>query len=188
MAARFVTHTGKTSTGEITALGNPREPWSPRSAADVIHDIENGIHSYYTGTVDLERANIVLYSGPMGKYLFTDKDNDGARHLLNLPDIPMPALTPATASTPETRFTPVEFEPISDLLVFDWQGTVLGDRASEVVEQVVAAANREDWWSMGAKKAVVTLLDSSADKRTLKVEVLDALETRIGEVIIIFDG
>jgi hypothetical protein len=67
-------------------LCNPNEPWSPQTSEDAIRDIENGVHSYYTGTADLKRANIVVIAGALGTYLFTDKDGAGIRHLLNLPD------------------------------------------------------------------------------------------------------
>lgn len=86
MAERFVTHSGKDEDGDITSLGNPLEPWSPRSKADVIEDIENGIHTYYTGTQDLKRANVVVIAGSLDKYLFTDQDGPAVRHLSNLPD------------------------------------------------------------------------------------------------------
>jgi hypothetical protein len=87
MADRFVTHTDKTHDGDITRLGNPRESWSPISAADVIREIENGVHTYYTGTSGSGRANVVVIASPEGKGLFTDRDGPAARHLLNLPDL-----------------------------------------------------------------------------------------------------
>jgi hypothetical protein len=87
MADRFVTHTGKTRGGDITRLGNPREPWSPIGAADVIREIENRVHTYYTGTSGSGRANVVVIARPEGKSLFTDRDGPAARHLLNLPDL-----------------------------------------------------------------------------------------------------
>lgn len=47
MAQRPVTQTKKDRDGDILALCNPGEPWSPRDKTGAIYDIEHGIHSYY---------------------------------------------------------------------------------------------------------------------------------------------
>lgn len=54
MARREVTHSRKGSDGDITALCNPGAPWSPRSKADAIADIESGIHQYFVGVGEKE--------------------------------------------------------------------------------------------------------------------------------------
>lgn len=67
MATRRVTHLRKDSEGEIDALCNPKEPWSPRARAEVIRDIELGVHTYYVeeagyrSTVHVERSGGVSY-------------------------------------------------------------------------------------------------------------------------------
>ena len=86
VADRLVTHSGKNQDGDITSLGNPAEPWSPRSKADIIRDIEDGVHAYYTGTQERKRANVVVVAGTLDKYLFTDQDGAAVRHLSSLPD------------------------------------------------------------------------------------------------------
>ncbi|KAA3637571.1 MAG: DUF3892 domain-containing protein [Armatimonadetes bacterium] len=46
MAIRKVTHTRKHN-GQIVALGNPEEWWSPRSVIDAAVDIVTRLHRYY---------------------------------------------------------------------------------------------------------------------------------------------
>lgn len=76
--------TGKTG-GDITALCDDGEFWSPRSKADAIADIESGAHSYYvpwfTG-----RTEIRIAHGPTGNYLRIDRDDTQRNNLDDLPD------------------------------------------------------------------------------------------------------
>jgi hypothetical protein len=47
MAKRLVVKTRKGYAGDILALSNPDESWSPRYKNDAIKDIENRVHNYF---------------------------------------------------------------------------------------------------------------------------------------------
>ncbi|EAQ81488.1 DUF3892 domain-containing protein [Blastopirellula marina] len=83
MADRKVTRSAKDSDGDITALCNTGQSWSPRQKRDAINDIENGIHSYFVegsrGRVDIRVVN-----GQSGKYLRTDPDKTSKNNLDDL--------------------------------------------------------------------------------------------------------
>ncbi len=85
MADRQVTQSKKDKDGDILALCDPGQVWSPRSKRDAIHDIENHVHSYFvldvTGSV-----NIIVVNGTTGKYLRTEKDATEGNNLDELPD------------------------------------------------------------------------------------------------------
>lgn len=85
MADREVTYSGKDPDGDITALCNPGQAWSPRRKGDAINDIEAGTHSYYvmSGT---ERVEIRVVKAQSGKYLRTDPDRTNRNNLDDLPD------------------------------------------------------------------------------------------------------
>lgn len=85
MADRRVTRTRKDKDGDITALCNPGEYWSPRTKADVIRDIEGRLHTYYVQWPE-QRTEIRVVNGPTGKYLRTDRDNTTKNNLDDLPD------------------------------------------------------------------------------------------------------
>jgi len=86
MADRQVRQTRKESTGDITALCNPHEYWSPRQRADAIQDIEDKIHTYYVLWPDGKRTEIRVVSGANGKYLRTDRDTTTRNNLDDLPN------------------------------------------------------------------------------------------------------
>ena len=71
--------------GDIVALCNPAEPWSPRPVSDVIADIESGTHTYFT-VADGGAAEIQVVEGPRGPYLRTRPDAAPANNLDALPD------------------------------------------------------------------------------------------------------
>lgn len=85
MAERRVTQSRKDKDGDITALCNPGEPWSPRHKGDAINDIDSGAHRYY-----VDRAGFKTYvhvvDDPDGKYLRTTADTESANNLDNLPN------------------------------------------------------------------------------------------------------
>ena len=85
MADRAVRKTGKDSDGDITRLCDEGQSWSPRRKADAIHDIENGIHTYYVPWKN-GRTEIRVVNGTNGKYLRTDSDNTTKNNLDDLSD------------------------------------------------------------------------------------------------------
>ncbi len=86
MADRPVNKTRKDKDGDITALCNNSEAWSPRLKADAIRDIDNGTQRYYVPWSDGQSTWIGVVTGPTGKYLRTDKDNTSKNNLDDLPD------------------------------------------------------------------------------------------------------
>ncbi len=88
MTDRRVRQTGKDTQGDITALCNVGEAWSPRLKADAIDDIddiEGNIHRYYVEEI-AERAYVHVVNGPTGKYLRTTGDSPSGFNLGDLPD------------------------------------------------------------------------------------------------------
>ena len=85
MADRRVTKSGKDEDGDITALCNPNESWSPRKKKDAIADIEGNVHTYYVEKGG-KRTNIEVVNGPTGKYLRTNADPTSENNLDNLPE------------------------------------------------------------------------------------------------------
>ena len=85
MADRGVTRSRKDEDGDITALCNPGQSWSPRPKRDVINDIESGQHSYFVQASG-GRVDIHVVDGPSGKYLRTDPDKTTRNNLDDLPD------------------------------------------------------------------------------------------------------
>lgn len=82
---RAVRKTGKNDQGDITALCNDGDSWSPRSKADAIADIESGAHTYHVPWTS-GRTEIRVVNGPTGKYLRTDRDETSRNNLDDLPD------------------------------------------------------------------------------------------------------
>lgn len=86
MARRAVTQTRKDDDGDIAALCNPAEWWSPRYKRGAISDIESGTHSYYVPWSGGKQTPIQVINGSTGKYLRTDRDNTSRNNLDDLPD------------------------------------------------------------------------------------------------------
>ena len=85
MSDRRVTATGKDPAGDITALCNPGEAWSPRGNSQAISDIESGTHSYFVDAAG-HRTDVHVVDGQTGKYLRTDPDPTSGNNLDNLPN------------------------------------------------------------------------------------------------------
>lgn len=85
MADRAVRQTGKDQWGDITSLKDRGASWSPRSKADAIRDIEQGVHTYYVPWQS-GRTEIRVVNGASGKYLRTDRDDTARNNLDDLPD------------------------------------------------------------------------------------------------------
>ena len=86
MAERAVVQSKKNRDGDILALCNTGEYWSPRSKADAIRDIDSNVHQYYVPWKDGTRTQIRVVNGATGKYLRTDKDSTSRNNLDDLPD------------------------------------------------------------------------------------------------------
>ena len=85
MADRPVRKTRKDRDGDILALCNDGDFWSPRQKADVIFDIESGQHTYHVPWTS-GRTEVRVVNGQYGKYLRTDRDNTEKNNLDDLPD------------------------------------------------------------------------------------------------------
>ena len=85
MIKRRITNTKKDSFGNIVALCNPGEWWSPRSKYELIYDIEELLYIYYVIVAE-QKVEIKVIIGPMGKYLRTDPDKTTKNNLDDLPD------------------------------------------------------------------------------------------------------
>jgi hypothetical protein len=72
MAERKITQTRKGYAGDILALCNPDESWSPRFKNDAIRDIESNLHNYYV-EVNNDRINILVEIKRGSKRLVTNK-------------------------------------------------------------------------------------------------------------------
>lgn len=80
---RKVRMTKRDRKGNIVALCNPGQPWSPRRTADVIKDINGNKSSYYVKASE-RRKYIRVVSG---KSLVTTSDASNENHLDNLPTV-----------------------------------------------------------------------------------------------------
>jgi len=86
MIERRVTKSRKDDEGDIIALCNPRELWSPRFKWDAISDIEDQSQRYYV-QVGYNKVYIHVVSDPIkGKYLRTDPDSTDSNNLDDLLD------------------------------------------------------------------------------------------------------
>jgi hypothetical protein len=86
MAERYVRATKKDRDGDILALCNSGEVWSPRPKQDAINDIESRTHRYFVQWPGAQRTEITVVKGPNGKYLRTDRDSTTRNNLDDLPD------------------------------------------------------------------------------------------------------
>jgi hypothetical protein len=73
----------KDRSGNIVALCNPDEKWSPRRKSDVIADIKGNKRSYYVHEAD-RRSYVRIVSGDV---LQTTSDATSRNNLGNLPNI-----------------------------------------------------------------------------------------------------
>jgi len=85
MSDREVKKTKKDGEGDILALCNTGEHWSPRRKVDVISDIESRVHRYFVRWPEGNATDIHVVNGSSGKYLRTDRDNTTRNNLDDLP-------------------------------------------------------------------------------------------------------
>lgn len=83
---RRVRESGKDEDGDITALCNSGELWSPRQKSDAISDIEVGSYRYYVQDTQGNKADVKVANRAGGKYLYTVPDKSSANNLDNLPN------------------------------------------------------------------------------------------------------
>ena len=86
MEDRQVTHSKKDKDGDILALCQPGQYWSPRWKSDAINDIENGKYQYHVYVYGIGKVQIRVVQGRYGKYLRTDPDTTYGNNLDNLPN------------------------------------------------------------------------------------------------------
>lgn len=85
MADRQVTRSRKDRDGDILALCNSGQIWSPRQKREAIADIENRRHRYFVNLTGFGRVEIRVVQGSNGKYLRTDPDRTSRNNLDDLP-------------------------------------------------------------------------------------------------------
>ncbi len=85
MTDRRVTQSRKDKDGDIVALCNPSESWSPRLKADVIRDIDGKDLRYYVQAASGRQVDVHVVEGKKGKYLRTDPDASTRNNLDDLP-------------------------------------------------------------------------------------------------------
>lgn len=83
---RRVTKTRKDDDGDITALCNTGEWWSPRSKEDAISDIDSKNYRYYVKSGNDEVDIHVVKHPKYGRYLRTNPDRTTGNNLDDLPD------------------------------------------------------------------------------------------------------
>lgn len=83
---RRVTASGKDKDGDITALCNSGEIWSPRQISSAINDIEGGSYRYYVRDTQGNEVDVKVGSRNGSKYLYTEADQSSANNLDNLPN------------------------------------------------------------------------------------------------------
>ncbi|MFF0902343.1 UNVERIFIED_CONTAM: hypothetical protein RF653_01825 [Kocuria sp. CPCC 205316] len=72
--------------GNIVALCNPAEVWSPRSTTRIIRDIESGVHLYYVpGSSGQLRVRVV--SAGCEKRLWAASEDTVCNNLHDLPSV-----------------------------------------------------------------------------------------------------
>lgn len=86
MAQREVRRTRKDERGDIVAICDDGQSWSPRLKRDAIADIEGKLHTYVVPWTDGPTPIRVITDRVKGKYLRTDRDNTTRNNLLDLPD------------------------------------------------------------------------------------------------------
>jgi hypothetical protein len=72
--------------GDVKALGNPEQDWSPREKADVITDIRSGACTYFT-QIGGKNVAVQLVVNMAGTKVATDPGKTLTNQLLDLPDL-----------------------------------------------------------------------------------------------------
>jgi len=83
---REVTKTIKNQYGDVVALCNDAELWSPKLKSIAVPEIELKVHRYFVKYKNLEVDIVVLIDGNHGKYISTKPSVINKNLLLELPD------------------------------------------------------------------------------------------------------
>lgn len=84
MVEREIKKIKKDELGNIFAICNPGEWWSPKSIYEAIMEIEESLYGYYV-LVNEQRVDLNVVNDPKGKYLRTDPDKTINNNLDELP-------------------------------------------------------------------------------------------------------
>lgn len=85
MIKRKITNAVKDEDGNIVALANPAEWWSPRSTAEIINDIEEAFYEYYL-ILNGQKIQLKVTNGTGRKQLRTDPNLTDEYNLVKLLD------------------------------------------------------------------------------------------------------
>lgn len=85
MTARKVTGCKQDTDGDIIAICNYDEHWSPRLKDQVIEDIESKNFEYYVQSIEGQKTILRIINGISGKYLRSTHDSSSPCNLNNLP-------------------------------------------------------------------------------------------------------
>lgn len=105
MAFRSVTSALTDAEGDVIAVAGRGEDWSPRTLADVVADIEAGLHHYVAVAPGEPPADIHVVHGPTGRFLRTTADAGRANNLDELPDALDTLLPEFLGNHPDDRQT-----------------------------------------------------------------------------------
>ena len=86
MADRAIRQARHDADGDVTAIGDNGQSWSPVLKNDAIYHIDNGIHRYYVPWLKSAHTWIRVVDDPNGKYLRTDRDATSKNNLDDLPE------------------------------------------------------------------------------------------------------
>lgn len=84
MIERIITNAKRNSNGEIIEVGNPVEWWSPRTASEVIYDIEESFYNYFI-MLEGKKVLVKVVNGSGEKRLRTDPEITQKNILADLP-------------------------------------------------------------------------------------------------------
>lgn len=85
MIERRVTKARKDETGQVIAVGNPVEWWSPRTAEEVMNDIEESFYNYFV-MLGGKKVLLKVVNGSGEKRLRTDPNETSKNKLNELPE------------------------------------------------------------------------------------------------------
>lgn len=85
MIERRVTKARKDETGQVITVGNPVEWWSPRTAEEVMNDIEESFYNYFI-MLGGKKVLLKVVNGSGEKRLRTDPSETSKNKLSELPE------------------------------------------------------------------------------------------------------